>query len=146
MMEAPSLREFAFSVRNGPIGADVGPACVKCQTTTPLVFHHIIYAPPRGATLCEKCHRNVTSLNACSGLANKGKLDNEQREFLWQWFLNTDYFKTHKRFSRGRAKRLLQRDVGVGLSVNPANGSLTGDTIQVADGPTSTSDPRHQPY
>lgn len=137
----PDLSKFAFKHGNGRKGADVPGPCLKCadRTKRRVYQHHIVYGEgERLAPLCVKCHANITSVNSCSGLANKGRLSDEQREYLWSWFLGTRYFETHRRFSRGRARRLLQRDVEWELSVNPANVPLTGGTIQVADDSRST--------
>jgi hypothetical protein len=42
------------------------------------------------------------------GLAESCTLTIEERKYLWKWFIHTPFFETHKRFSRGRAKRLLR--------------------------------------
>lgn len=58
--------------------------------------------------LCGWCRARFTSLNAQVALAQHGPLTLEQRAWLWQWFLQTNYFRFHRRMSRGRAKKLLQ--------------------------------------
>lgn len=60
-----------------------------------------------GPKLCRYCQSHLTSLNAHVAIAQKGPLTVEQREWLWQWFLQTKYFAFHRRMSRGRAKKLL---------------------------------------
>jgi len=74
-----------------------GPRCEKCWA----VKTHF------GVPLCGYCQSRLTSVHAHVALAQKGPLTQEQRDWLWQWFLKTRYFAFHRRMSRGRAKKLL---------------------------------------
>ena len=87
----------------------LGP-CVKCGAQA-IDRHHVTYQPPMVEPLCRRCHSNITSLNTHCGWVNKSPLLNHQRISLWKWFLATDFFKTHRRYSKGRAKKLQREHV-----------------------------------
>ena len=115
-----------------PIGASRGP-CVKCGHKSSCGSeindeHHITYIPEVKVFLCRRCHQMITSVNSHAGVAKRAPLNNGEREFLWEWFLTAKYFDTHRRFSRGRARKLLEKYLIGGGHVTdaeidkPANG------------------------
>jgi len=92
-------RKYSFYPRSGP--------CVKCAKKTDIETHHVTYVPEWTVALCGKCHGNITSVNTHVSRVTEKKLSNELRIFLWRWFMTDKYFKEHRRFSRGRARKLV---------------------------------------
>ena len=94
--------------------------CVKCLSAS-------LYPRPLGdgttVRLCRQHSSNLTSLFSHAGIGKRAPLTIGERQWLWRWFYRTDYFDFHRRFSRGRAKRLLTRANASGVS---AVGGLPG--------------------
>lgn len=93
--------------------------------------------------LCKFCQSRLTSVHAQVALAQGEPLTPEQREWLFAWFYTTRYFAFHRRMSRGRAKKLIERmstDLGA-ESANPANVSIRGPHDLVTDSAPATSLP-----
>jgi hypothetical protein len=81
--------------------------CKRCNSNEDLHKHHITYKPERIAFLCEYCHGRITGLNTRAACIQHKPLTNEQRLFLFHYFL---YFQDidKKRVSRGTVRQLLK--------------------------------------
>lgn len=99
-------KRYSYHPRSGP--------CVKCKSKDHIETHHVTYTPEWTVALCGKCHGNITSVNTHVSRVTKEKLSNEQRIWLWRWFMTNKYFSEHRRFSRGRARKLVQEMSGGG--------------------------------
>ena len=111
-------RRYSYTPRSGP--------CVKCGAKGRVETHHVTYTPEWTVALCGKCHGHVTSVNTHVSRVAKRALDNEERIFLWRWFMVGSYFKEHRRFSRGRAKKLWREMSGGGQVTDEKGRSKSG--------------------